>query len=130
MAETAAGQVVGTVGLQQKIPFPGKRGSRALIALRQADAMRAELSVQELALAERIRNTYWNSYAANRTVAIVSESKGLLVTLRESVETRVAANNASQQDLLVRGLRRRSCALGQRSGPVHGNPRHDASGPP
>ena len=103
MAETAAGQVVGTVGVQQRIPFPGKRSSRALIALRQADAMRAQLKVQELALAERVRNAYWDTYAANRTLAIVSESKDLLTTLRESVETRIAANKASQQDLLKLG---------------------------
>lgn len=100
MAETAAGQVVGTLGFQQKIPFPGKRGEAALIALRKADAMRAQLAADELALAERIRIAYWTYYVARRTISVVSESKAPLVTLRSSIEARVAASKASQQDLL------------------------------
>ena len=100
MAETAAGQVQATVGLQQKIPYPGKRNARAAIILRQADAMRAQVGTEELALAERVRTAYWNYYTARRTVAVVTESKGLLITLRQSVEARVATNKASQQDLL------------------------------
>lgn len=100
MAETAAGQVVGSLGFQQRIPFPGKRGEAALVALRKADAMRAQLGADELALAERIRNHYWTYYAAGRTISVVTESKAPLISLRSSIEARVAANKANQQDLL------------------------------
>lgn len=100
MAETAAGQVVGSVGFQQKIPFPGKRGEAALVALRRADAMRAQLAADELVLSERIRNAYWNYYVARRTISVVTEGKAPLLTLRSSIEARVATNKATQQDLL------------------------------
>lgn len=100
MAETAAGEVEATVGVQQKIPFPGKRGAAARVAMRQADAMRAQLAADELALAERVRTAYWDYYVADRTIAVVTEARESLTTLRQSVEARVAANKASQQDLL------------------------------
>lgn len=100
MAETAAGEVTGTFRFQQKIPFPGKRGEAALIALRKADALRAQLQTDELALGERVRNAYWSYYVATRTIAVVNEGKAPLHTLINSVEARVAANKARQQDLL------------------------------
>ena len=100
LAETAAGQVTGIVGVQQKIPYPGKRKSRSLALLKQAEAMRAQLKADELALADRVRKAYWDYYVSKRTVSVVSESKGLLTTLRGSVEARIAANKAKQQDLL------------------------------
>ena len=100
MAETAAGQVLGTVGVQQKIPFPGKRKAAAAVPLRKAEAMRAQLSADELALEERVRSTYWDLFVATQTIAVVTESKAPLSTLLESVEARVATNKASQQDLL------------------------------
>lgn len=100
MAETAAGETLAGVGVQQKIPFPGKRSEQALAKLRMADAMRASLKADELALAERVRTNYADYYLAERTTAVVGESREVLQTLRESVETRIAANKARQQDLL------------------------------
>jgi outer membrane protein TolC len=100
MAETAAGTVLGSVGVQQRIPYPGKRGTAAVVALRQADAMRAQLSSDELALAERVRSAYWDYYAANRTISVITGSKAPLATLRNSIEARIATNKARQQDLL------------------------------
>lgn len=100
MAETAAGETIAGVGVQQKIPFPGKRAEESLARMRLADAMRAQLKADELALAERIRTNHADYYLAQRTIAVVSESKEALKTLRESVESRLAANTARQQDLL------------------------------
>lgn len=100
MAETAAGQMKATAAVQQKIPAPGKRNAQALIALRQADAMRAQLRLDELALSERVRIAYWNYYGARRSAEVVTEARNPLLSLRGSVEARVAANQASQQDLL------------------------------
>lgn len=100
MAETAAGRVVGTVGLQQKIPFPGKRSTAAVMILKKADAMRSQLKVTELALAERVRTAYWNYYAARQTVLVIAESRASLVSLREAVNARIAVAKASRQDVL------------------------------
>ncbi len=100
LAETAAGQVQATLGAQQKIPFPGKLRAQKTVELKKADAMRAQLRADELALAEQVRVAYWNLYSARRTTAVLDESRQTLVTLRESVQARVAANRAKRQDLL------------------------------
>ncbi|NNM30983.1 MAG: TolC family protein, partial [Akkermansiaceae bacterium] len=100
LAETAAGEVQATFGVQQKIPYPGKRSEKALQTLRLADATRAQLDVTELALAERVRNAYWTYYAARQTVTVITESRSSLVTLRESVNARIAAAKASREDFL------------------------------
>lgn len=100
MAETAAGEAQASFGIQQKLPYPGKRGAQSDQILRKADAMRAQVGAEQLALAERVRTTYWSYYSAQKTITVVTESKGLLVTLLQSVEARVATNKASQQDLL------------------------------
>jgi len=100
MAETAAGETLAGVGIQQKIPYPGKRSEQSLARMRLADAMRAQLQADELALAERIRTTYADYYLANRTISVVTESNAVLQSLRESVQARIAVSKASQQDLL------------------------------
>ena len=103
MAQTAAGESQFGLGVQQKIPYPGKRGEQSLATLRMADAMRAQLQADELALAERIRIAYWDYFLARKTSAVVGEKKAILKSLRESIDARIAVNKASQQDLLRLG---------------------------
>lgn len=100
MAETAAGETLAGVGIQQKFPYPGKRSEQALATLRLADAMRAQVEADQLALAERVRSAYWNLFLARRTGSVVRESKAVLKSLRESVGARIAVNKAAQHDLL------------------------------
>lgn len=100
LAETAAGQVSSVVGLEQAIPFPGKRKARASAAQKEADASKAELDSLKLRIAERVRIAYWNYYLASRTTAINRDSKAVLKTIQEVVESRVKANQANQADLL------------------------------
>ncbi|MDA1006921.1 MAG: TolC family protein, partial [Verrucomicrobia bacterium] len=103
MAQTAAGESQFGLGVQQKIPYPGKRGEQSLATLRMADAMRAQLQADELTLAERIRIAYWDYFLSRKTAAVVGENKAILKSLRESVDARIAVNKASQQDLLRLG---------------------------
>jgi outer membrane protein TolC len=100
LAETAAGQVQGTLGVQQKIPFPGKRSAQAAVLAHEAQAIQAQLRNEELALAQRVREAWWNYYLASSTTKILTENKDLLTTLRSPVEARIATNQGAQQDLL------------------------------
>ncbi|NIP96759.1 MAG: hypothetical protein GWO24_26310, partial [Akkermansiaceae bacterium] len=52
--------------------------------MKKADAVRSQLKVAELALAERVRTAYWNYYAARQTVLVIAESRASLVALREA----------------------------------------------
>lgn len=100
LAQTAAGEVETIVGIEQRIPFPGKRKARASAAHKEAEAAAAELEVLKLALAQRVRTTYWSHYLATQSLRINLESRDVLHSIREVVKKRVEANRASQTDLL------------------------------
>ena len=100
LAETAAGQVDTMAGLEQQIPFPGKRKAMALAAQKEADAARAELNSLKLQIAERVRFAYWDYYLAYQNQRISQENKEILQTVRQIVQARVEANQGTQADLL------------------------------
>lgn len=100
LAETAAGQVNAVAGLEQKIPFPGKRRARASAAQQEVESAKAELESLKLRISERVRISYWNYYLASRTQVINRDSKEVLKTIQEIVNSRVKANQAGQADLL------------------------------
>lgn len=100
LAETAAGRVDAIAGVEQQIPFPGKRKAMATTAQKEADAAKAELENLKLRLAERVRFAYWDYYLAWQTQRISRENKEVLKTIREVVDARVKANQGTQADLL------------------------------
>ncbi|MCP5537097.1 MAG: TolC family protein [Akkermansiaceae bacterium] len=100
LAETAAGQVDAMAGVEQAIPFPGKRRAKANAAQKEADAARAERENLKLRIAERVRFAYWDYYLAAQNQRISRESKEVLKTIEEVVQARVKANQGTQADLL------------------------------
>jgi len=100
LAETAAGRVDAIAGVEQQIPFPGKRKAMATTTQKEADAAKAELENLKLRLAERVRFAYWDYYLAWQTQRISRENKEVLKTIREVVDARVKANQGTQADLL------------------------------
>jgi cobalt-zinc-cadmium efflux system outer membrane protein len=100
MAETAAGRTDWMTGVEQALPFPGKLRAMAATAGKEAEAAAAELEMVRLEVAEQIRSTYWDYFLAVRTTAITSETRSALDLVRESIDARVAANAANQNDQL------------------------------
>lgn len=98
MAETAAGSVGVMGGVNQKIPFPGKRSHAAAAADRESAAARAEVGTLELKLTEQVHAAWWNLYLAEQTVSLTRESRSILDAIRDAVDARVAADQASQAD--------------------------------
>lgn len=100
LAETAAGRVQAMGGLKQKIPFPGKRREAAAAADSEATAARAEVRAMELKLTEQVHAAWWDLYMAEQTIVITRESRSILDSVRESIDTRVGAGQAGQADQL------------------------------
>lgn len=98
MAETAAGRVDAMAGIKQKIPFPGKRREDAAAADREAAAALAEIEALELRLTERVHASWWDLYLAHRTLELTGESRSVLESVREAVDSRVAVDQARQAD--------------------------------
>lgn len=103
MAETAAGQVLASGGVKQKIPFPGKRREQAAAAGSEAAAAGAEVRALELRLTEQVHAAWWDLHLAEQTLAITRESRSILEAVRDSVDARVAADQAGQGDQLRLG---------------------------
>lgn len=103
MAETAAGQVLASGGVKQKIPFPGKRREQAAAAGSEAAAARAEVAAMELKLTEQVHAAWWDLYLAEKTIGITRESRSILEAVRDSIDARVAADQATQGDQLRLG---------------------------
>lgn len=100
MAETAAGRVDWMAGVEQALPYPGKLRELAKAAGRDAEVAAAQLEAVRLAVAARVEQAYWNLYLANQTSSITTENQNALELIRESVDSRIAANQGNQDDQL------------------------------
>ena len=100
MAETAAGRVEWMAGVEQALPFPGKLREMAKAAGKDAEVAAAQLEAVQLSVAAQVEQAYWNLYLALQTSSITRENQDALKLIRESVDARVAANKANQDDQL------------------------------
>lgn len=100
LAETAAGRVDATLGAEQRLPFPGKRRAAGAVAGAEVKAAQAELENIRLTIAAQLRTVYWNYYLTSKSIDVLEQSGEVLADLRNSVDIRVRAGKASQQDLL------------------------------
>ncbi|MBB5353778.1 outer membrane protein TolC [Haloferula luteola] len=100
MAETAAGRMEAMAGVKQKIPFPGKRREAAAASASEAAAARAEIDALQLQLTEQVHSAWWDLYLADQTLSLTRESRSVLEAVRDAVDARVAADQASQADQL------------------------------
>ena len=96
----AAGRTDATASLQQKFPFPGKRREAAAAASSEASAARAEVRALTLKLNEQVHAAWWDLFLATQTIQLTRESRDVLDSVRQTVESRVAADRANQADQL------------------------------
>ena len=100
MAETAAGRAEFVAAFEQGVPFPGKRREEAGAAAREAAAAAADLQALRLQVAQRIRQAYWDYFLATQSGDIMEESRSVMELVRNIIDARVAADQASQGDQL------------------------------
>ena len=94
------------VGVEQELPFPGKRASRRKIAEREALRERAMRDMTALMVLARVGMQYAELAALERTDAALTESLGALETLIAQATARYSVGQAEQQDVLRTSLER------------------------
>lgn len=98
--QTAAGQQEMIVAANQKVPWFGKRDTRAEVAQSQTNVARAQLAAVELETVERVKRAYYELYFVQQAISVTEADQKLLGEIREVANARYKANRASQQDVL------------------------------
>ena len=98
MAQTAAGQVEYSIGLEQRFPAPGKLSGQAGIAHAKTKAASAHYLKEQVDVAYKIRVS-WHTYLwAKHSEEIILKQILLLEQLNAVVLARVEAQQAAQSD--------------------------------
>lgn len=84
----------------QTFPFPGKRGLRERIALKEASAAKAELSSRELEISSMVKDAFFEYAFLDESIRVNRGIKDLLTDAVKIAETRYAVGQAPQQDVL------------------------------
>ncbi len=104
MAQTAAGEMMYTVGVSQKLPFPGKLGLRAQAARQEAQQAQAQLEVTRRQIALQTRSAWWRHYLIGQQESITRQSRQVLASFEQIAQTRVRAGQGAQTQLLRLGV--------------------------
>lgn len=88
------------VGLSQAFPFPGKLGSVADVAEKDAEIVTKEISDSENEIKKTISQNYWELVFVRKAIDVANESKVLLKDIAEVVRANYSVSKASQQNLL------------------------------
>lgn len=97
--QTAAGRVANQMSVNQMVPFPEKRKAKAAIASREVQIAQAEVDAIAREITESVRLAYYEVWFATRAIAIIEETKDLVVDLTNVAEARYRSGG-SQQDVL------------------------------
>ena len=100
------------IGVEQEVPFPGKRGLRERIAGRDADRERAMRDATAAMVLGAVAARYAELAVAERSAEILAESEALFGLMLEQSTTRYAVGESEQSDVL-RAAQERS-ELGER----------------
>ncbi|GIW72798.1 MAG: PTS cellobiose transporter subunit IIC [Planctomycetota bacterium] len=97
---TRNGPIEQTFMLQQPIPFPGKLVLSARIAEQEALAAWERYMTSGLALIAEVKKAYYELYWVERAIEITGENKRLVEQLLQVAQTKFAAGQVTQQDVL------------------------------
>jgi outer membrane protein TolC len=98
--ETRVGPQTGTIGIAQKLPWPGTLLQRRKKQQLLLGSSRHALHATEASVYARIRDAYTDLYAKGRKIRIHEEITALLLQLYAVLEHRYATGTTSQADLL------------------------------
>src|SRR6266545_6511591 len=88
------------VQLMQMLPWPGKLGNAKRAARHTAAAAGAEADEQERMLAAQVRMAYYEVAYADRALAVMERTRGLLRDFTTVATTMYAVGSGIQQDVL------------------------------
>ncbi|MBA3646420.1 MAG: TolC family protein [Gemmatimonadaceae bacterium] len=88
------------VGIQQRIPYPGKLSARRQIAEREADIAVAQLDGMRRTTARDIKKAYFELAYLDRAIELVARNQTLLNDIVRVTEAQYASGVVGQQDVL------------------------------
>jgi len=94
------------VGLSQAFPFPGKLGSVADVAKKDAEIIASEIADAKNEIKKIISQNYWELVFVRKAIDVADQNKRLLKDISEVVRANYAVSKANQQNLLKVELER------------------------
>lgn len=94
------GMTMGSVQLGQRLPAPGTRGAREAMAREAHRSAEREAEEAERAVAERLKDSYYELLFIERALEVLTRNRALLVDLAEVARTRFSVGQTPQQDVL------------------------------
>ncbi len=88
------------IGFTQDIPYAGKRGLREKVATEAVSAEQWKYEGTRRRVAARVAEAYYDLYAADAGLDIVTRELGLLDQLTKIARARLSVGQTSQQDVL------------------------------
>ena len=92
------------IGISQQLPFWGKRGLRRNVARYEADSYRWAFEERKLELTRMVKESYYQLWAADKGLAIVSKNLQLLSNFVTITELKYSVGQGAQQDIFKAGL--------------------------
>ena len=98
--ETRVGPIKRAYGLKQKLPFYGKRGLKAEIATKEAEALKASYETVRQEVVRRIKIAYYDLFYLNRIIDITDNEKQILKRFEQIAMIKYETGKGSQQNIL------------------------------
>jgi cobalt-zinc-cadmium efflux system outer membrane protein len=100
MIETAAGMMDGSVGVTQRIPYPGKLRAKGRIAEQAVRVALDRLADVRIRTVADVRRAYYQYYLAQVSDGLTRRSADLLRQIHDVATARYRSGLATQQDVL------------------------------
>ena len=87
------------IGISQQLPFWGKRGLKAEIASKEAESYRWQVEERKLELVRMVKETYYQIYFTDKSLAIVDKNIRILEDFIALAEIKYSVGQGVQQDV-------------------------------
>jgi outer membrane protein TolC len=89
-----------TYGIEQEIPFPGKRGLKESIASIEAQSQNLNHELVHLKVMSELKQAFFELYLIHKSIDILLKNRKLLQNFENIAESRYKVGQTSQQDVL------------------------------
>lgn len=89
------------VGIEQSLPFPGKRDLKVRAAQRDASAAAHAVDEARLRLVHQVRRLWWQIFYLDRSLDIVERNQALLRQFVQIAQTKYKVGEGLQQEVLL-----------------------------
>jgi outer membrane protein, heavy metal efflux system len=88
------------LGASQEIPYPGKRGLRAQVANREAEARRFQADSSRRGVVDQLKASYFHLAYLQETLGILERNDEVLRDVQKITESRYSVGQGNQQEVL------------------------------